>query len=76
MFGMTLEEAEKISGVSAHWLRNIDEWVPGADGKQLDYYWITKVAEALELPGSQLRAALARQEIPAKTKNNGGNGGK
>nr|DAM27357.1 MAG TPA: helix-turn-helix domain protein [Caudoviricetes sp.] len=28
------------------------------------YYWITKVAEVLGLPGSVLRAALARQEIP------------
>jgi len=33
-------------------------------GEYKSYYWITKVAEVLGLPGSRLRAALARQEIP------------
>ncbi|HWQ74708.1 MAG TPA: hypothetical protein VN441_05285, partial [Syntrophomonas sp.] len=28
------------------------------------YKWITRVAEVIGLPASQLRAALARQEIP------------
>lgn len=67
--GMTLREVSEKSGVSLHWLANIDAWVPGVDGfgetnKKFDYYWITKVAEVLELPGSTLRAALARQEPP------------
>ena len=39
--GMTLEDVEKISGVSAYWLKNIDDWTPGVDGfgdsRQFDY---------------------------------------
>jgi len=63
--GATLEELAENTGVSLHWLKNIDSFVPGelANG-EVEYNWITRVAEALGLPGSQLRAALARQEKP------------
>lgn len=63
--GMTLEEVAKKSGVSLHWLQRIDTFTPGEFGSdEIGYSWITRVAETLDLPGSKLRAALARQEIP------------
>lgn len=63
--GKTLEEVAQKTGVSLHWLKNLDTFIPGewANG-ELEYHWITKVAKEIGLPGSQLRAALARQEIP------------
>lgn len=62
--GMTFEDVEKISGVSAYWLRNLDGWIPGGGfgESKFDYYWITQAAEALGLPPEMLRTALARQE--------------
>lgn len=63
--GMTLEDVSKKSGVSLHWLQNIDSFTPGEFGdNEIGYAWISKVAEVIGLPGSTLRAALARQEIP------------
>lgn len=64
---MTLDELSEKSGVSLHWLKNLDSFIPGAFGydHEVGYEWITKVAEVLELPDKRLRAALARQEIPA-----------
>lgn len=65
--GMSLEEVAKKSGASLYWLQNIDTFIPGefGYGDEMGYTWITRVAEVLGLPGSTLRAALARQEIPA-----------
>lgn len=78
--GMTLEEVAEKSGVSLPWLQKLDTFIPGemddiGEPRELEwddtigwyksYEDITKVAEALGLPGAQLRAALARQEIPA-----------
>lgn len=63
--GMSLEDAAKNSGVSLHWLQNIDIFTPGDCGDdEIGYYWITQVAEVIGLPSGLLRAALARQEIP------------
>lgn len=63
--GMTIEELAERAGVSLHWLQNLDSFIPGelANG-EIEYKWITQVAKVLGLPGSQLRAALARQETP------------
>lgn len=65
--GMTLAEvADKTKVVPLHWLQNLDAFIPGEWGDyEIGYDWITKVAEVIGLPGSTLRAALARQEIPA-----------
>lgn len=66
--GMTLDDvADKIDPHIFNWLQHIDNFIPGEWGGKDDiaYTWITKVAEVLGLPGAQLRAALARQEIPA-----------
>lgn len=66
--GMTLEEAvAKTKGVSLYWLQNLETFIPGELGGQNDvaYKWITQIAEALGLPSKKLKAALARQEIPA-----------
>lgn len=70
--GMTVEElSEKLKKVVPgapllYWLQNLDTFIPGEMGGNEDsaYEWITKVADVLGLPGSKLRAALARQEIP------------
>jgi len=63
--GMTLEEVAEKSVVSLYWLQNIDTFTPGEFGDyEIGYDWITKVAEVIGLPGGELRAALARQEIP------------
>lgn len=64
---ITLEDVAKKSNVSLHWLQNLDTFIPGEWGGRDDiaYKWITRVAKVLGLPGSTLRAALARQEIPA-----------
>jgi transcriptional regulator with XRE-family HTH domain len=65
--GMTLEDIASKSRVPLYWLQNIDTFIPGEFGgeNEIGYSWITKVAEVLGLPGSTLRAALARQEIPS-----------
>lgn len=62
---ITLEEAAKKAGVPVFWLQNLDSFIPGQFGDhEIGYDWITKVAEVIGLSGSELRAALARQEIP------------
>lgn len=64
--GMTLEEVSEKSAVSLHWLQQIDTFTPGEFGpNEIGYTWITRVAEVIGLPGGKLRAALAKQEIPA-----------
>lgn len=64
--GMTLEEVAQQSEVSLHWLQHIDSFIPGAFGPdEIGYTWITRVAETIGLPAGKLRAALARQEVPA-----------
>lgn len=65
--GMTLDEVSKKSGASLYWLQNIDTFIPGefGDEYEIGYVWITRVAEVLGLPAGTLRAALARQEVPA-----------
>lgn len=64
--GMSLEEVAENSGVSLYWLQTLDTFIPGQWGEyEIGYDWITKVAEVIGLSGSTLRAALARQEIPA-----------
>ena len=77
---ISLEDVSKKANVPLSWLQNLDSFIPGdmefmiTESKELDwddvigeytsYKWITRVAEILGLPGSTLRAALARQEIP------------
>lgn len=79
--GMNLEEVAKKAAVSLNWLQNLDNFIPGemddteGPGHELEwdavigeyksYEWITRVAKVIGLPASQLRTALARQEIPA-----------
>ena len=63
--GKTFEDVAEKTGVPFYWLQNIDTFIPGQLGDyEIGYDWITKVAEDLGLPGSTLRTALARQEIP------------
>lgn len=62
--GMTLDEVAEKTGVSLYWLQNLDSFVPWGAEDEIGYEWITRVAKAIGLPGSQLRAALARQEPP------------
>ena len=60
----TLEDVALKSNVPYHWLKNIDTFIPGTLGDtEIGYEWISRVAETLGLPPSQLRTALARQEI-------------
>ncbi|HWQ74606.1 MAG TPA: S24 family peptidase [Syntrophomonas sp.] len=63
--GITLDEIAANTNVSLHWLQNLDTFIPGQwAGGEVEYTWITRVAKYLGLPGGQLRAALARQEVP------------
>ena len=78
--GKTLETVSKEANVPLTWLQNIDSFVPGdmefmltqpreldwddTIGEYTSYEWITRVADVLGIPGSTLRTALARQEIP------------
>lgn len=62
---ISLDFVAEKSGVSLHWLQKIDSFVPGEFGDyEIGYDWITRVADVLRLPGSKLRAALAKQEVP------------
>lgn len=62
---ISLEYVAEKAGVSLHWLQKIDSFVPGEFGEyEIGYDWITRVADVIHLPGSKLRAALAKQEIP------------
>lgn len=64
--GMTLEELSEKTRVPSHWLRNLDTFVPGEMGEyEIGYDWMTRIAKTIGLPEGRLRAALARQEIPA-----------
>lgn len=65
--GMTLDQVATKAVVPLYWLQNIDTFTPGEWGGENDvaYKWISQVAEAIGLPSSIMRAALARQEIPA-----------
>jgi SOS regulatory protein LexA len=65
--GMTKEEVLAKAGISSslYWLENIDTFTPGWGGStDIGYQWVTKIAEVIGLPGSTLRAALAKQEVP------------
>lgn len=62
---ISLDYVAEKSGVSLHWLQKIDSFIPGEFGDyEIGYDWITRVADVLHLPGSKLRAALAKQEVP------------
>lgn len=61
--GITLEDVANKTNVPLEWLQNLDSITPD-HGDELGYKWITRVARVLGLPGSGLRAALARQEPP------------
>ncbi len=64
--GLSLSDVAQKANVPVYWLENIDTFIPGQLGdNEIGYDWITKVADVLEMPGSVLRSALARQEIPA-----------
>ena len=63
--GMSLEEVASKANVSLKWLENISTFTPNEFGDyEIGYSWITRVAEVLDIPGSVLRTALAKQEIP------------
>ena len=62
--GMTLEEVAEKTGVSLYWLQNLDSFIPWGAEDEIGYEWITRIAKVIGLPGSRLRAALARQETP------------
>lgn len=63
---MTLEEVSQKANVPLYWLQNIDDFIPGELGDyEIGYDWITQVATVIEMSPGVLRAALAKQEIPA-----------
>jgi len=64
---MTLEQVATKANVPLDWLKNLDNFIPGEWGNEnvVAYKWITQVAYVLGIPGGALRAALAKQEIPA-----------
>lgn len=64
--GVTLQELAEKSKVPLAFLRNLDDVVPGneIDGGEQCYSYVSAIAWILDLPASQLRAALARQEAP------------
>jgi repressor LexA len=63
--GTTLAEVAKKANVPLYWLERLDEFVPGRwNDSEVMYAWITRVADVIGIPGSDLRAALARQEEP------------
>ncbi|MEG1086129.1 MAG: helix-turn-helix transcriptional regulator [Anaerovoracaceae bacterium] len=63
-----------LKGIHAFIPGEMEYMIGEREGKELDwddeiggyesYEWITRVANVLNLPGSKLRAALARQEVP------------
>lgn len=64
--GISLNELATKSNVPLYWLEHIDSFIPGQLGDyEIGYDWITRVANVLNLPAGILRAALAKQEIPA-----------
>lgn len=61
---MTMVQLSERAKVSLQWLQHIDTFVPGEfNDNEIGYELITRVADALGVPGSILRTALARQEI-------------
>lgn len=61
----SLETVAKEADVPLYWLQHLDTFIPGELGDyEIGYDWITRVAAVLDMPGSILRTALARQEIP------------
>ena len=65
--GMTLEELAEKANVPLKFLQNLDSIVPDLEvdlGEQC-YTYISSIAWILGIPGSELRTAFARQEIPA-----------
>ena len=64
---MTYTALAEQASVPIAWLQNIDAFIPGAwsSDNYIAYKWISQIAEALGLSGNILRAALARQEMPA-----------
>lgn len=61
----TLEQVAREANVPLHWLQRLDTFIPGELGDyEIGYDWITRIADVLGIPGSILRTALARQEIP------------
>lgn len=64
--GMTWEELAEKANVPIHFLKNLDNIVPDLEvdlGEQC-YTYISSIAWVLGIPGSELRTAFARQEIP------------
>lgn len=62
---MTIEDVSSKANVPPYWLQHIDTFTPSEFGDyEIGYEWITRVADVLGLPGSVLRTALARQEVP------------
>ena len=63
---MSFEDLAEKTGVSLHWLKNLESFIPGGLGydHEIGYKWVTDVAIELGLDDKKLRAALARQEAP------------
>lgn len=64
--GITLEELAEKANVPLRFLQNLDNIVPDQEvdlGEQC-YSYISSIAWVLGIPGSELRTAFARQEIP------------
>lgn len=63
---MTLPELAEKACVPLAFLKNLDDIVPDQeiDGGEQCYTYISSIAWILGIPGSQLRIAFARQEIP------------
>lgn len=64
--GMTLPELADKAKVPLKFLENLDDIVPDQeiDGGEQCYAYISSIAWVLGIPGSKLRSAFARQEIP------------
>lgn len=64
---MTLAELAEKANVPLTFLQNLDNIVPDheVDGGEQCYIYISSIAWILDIPGSKLRTAFARQEIPA-----------
>ncbi|MHB8063374.1 MAG: helix-turn-helix domain-containing protein [Ruminiclostridium sp.] len=70
--GMTLSELAEKSKVPLTFLENLDSIVPDleGDGGEQCYSYMSSIAWVLGIPGSKLRLAFARQEIPASKYDN------
>lgn len=65
--GMALSDLAEKASVPLAFLQNLDSIVPDQeiDGGEQCYVYMSSIAWVLGIPGSKLRTALARQEIPA-----------